>query len=465
MKPSVMKPALEHAQCLWPQDPLSAPVALRRVASRVGADRAGSGDHAGPSSHGPSARPSPERPPARPEPEPELALPPLWAFVPLAEHAPPALPVSSAAAQAWVALKKALTRNDEEGMAPARQEEALRSLSETRLSHFVRPIDWTEVSLALERTAQPVAQSGVTFVVAPPYGGHGEVVEAWAERHGARLLETPTTAQVLAGDDSWRATWDGEGPWALPRLERFFFRSAHGLALVRRLLEEVAGGSVGQGLIGCDSWAWAFLRRVWPMPHQQVLTLQALDGEKLQRLLVSLSPPSRGRKLLFRDARSGSLALQVPNEGQALSNEITQLAAHCRGNAVVAREYWRRRLRTEPDDDAKASVLDEAEVKQTGEEVVWLSSAHLQQGLPGFPDGHDEETALVLHAMLLHGGLAEEMLTRVLPLPHHQCMALVLWLKGQGIVELRDGLWLVTSLAYNLVRSQLRARDLQTDPL
>ena len=192
-----MNPALDQAQRLLPQDPFSAPVAPSRAASRVGADSEGLGLRPGPSRHGPSARLSPERPAAKREPE--VALPPLWEFVYLTEHAPPALPVSSAAAQAWVALKKALTRNDEEGMAPARQEQALRSLSETRLSHFVRPIDWVEVSLALERTAQPVAQTGVTFVVAPPYGGHGEVVEAWAERHGARLLETPTPAQILAG--------------------------------------------------------------------------------------------------------------------------------------------------------------------------------------------------------------------------------------------------------------------------
>ena len=463
MKVSAMNPALEQAQRLWTRDPLSAPAARKRVPPKVGTEGEGTGLRNGAVRQGPLERSSPDRPPGKPGPE--VDLPPLWKFVPLAEHAPPALPVSSAAAQTWLKLKKALARNSEEALAPARQEQALRSLSETRLSHFVRPIDWAEVSLALEQTAQPVGQAGVTFVIAPPYGGHGEVVTAWAERHGASLLEEPTTAQILEGDNPWRTAWDGESPWALPRLERCFFRSAHGLSLVRRLLEEVSGGFAGQGLIGCDSWAWAYLRRVWPMPHQQVLTLQALDGVRLQRLLVSLSPPSRGRKLVFRNARSGHLALQVPSEDQAISDEITQLAAHCRGNAIVAREYWRQRLRTEPDDDAKPSVLDEADEAQVGEEVVWLSSADIQHGLPGFPDGHDEETALVLHALLLHGGLAEEMLTQVLPLPHHQCMALVLWLKGQGIVELREGLWYVTALAYNLVRSQLRARDLQTDAL
>lgn len=458
-----MKPALEPSLRLWPQNPLPVPAALKRTVAKEGL--AGAGDGAGQGRWPlPPTQPSPKRPEA--SPEPEAALPPVWTFVHLAEHEPPALPVSSAAAQGWRALKKILTRqDDEESRVPARQEQALRSLSETRLSHFVRPIDWAEVSLALDKTAQPVAQTGVTFVVAPPYGGHGEVVEAWARRHGARLLETPTADQVLAGEHSWEHAWEGEGAWALPRLERCFFRSAHGLALVRRLLEQVSGGSAGRGVIGCDSWAWAFLRRVWPMPHQHVLTLQALDGEKLQRLLVSLSPASTNRKLLFRNARSGSLALQVPCEGQAISAEIAQLAAHCRGNPVVAREYWRRRLRTEPDDDAKAAALDAVEEEQTGEQVVWLTSADFQQGLPGFPDGHDEETALVLHALLLHAGLAEEMLTEVLPLPHHQIMALVLWLEGQGIVELCDGLWRVTSLAYNLVRSQLRARDLQTDAL
>lgn len=40
-------------------------------------------------------------------------------------------------------------------------------------------------------------------------------------------------------------------------------RHAGGLTLVRRLLERAVSGQLGRGLIGCDSWAWAYLQKVW----------------------------------------------------------------------------------------------------------------------------------------------------------------------------------------------------------
>ncbi len=404
-------------------------------------------------------------------PEPADERPPLWTFVPLAEHAPPALAVHSAAMQAWQAVKKALRRDDEEDKAPARQEQALRSLSNMRLAHLVRPIDWKQASLALDdATKGAAAASTVTFVIGPPHAGHAEIVEAWAARHEARLIEPPSAAQILRDDKRWHPSWKTKGTWALPRLVRCFLRHANGLSLVRRLLEEVASGRAGHGVIGCDSWTWAFLQRVWPLPQPHALALQALDAARLQRLFVHLAPRRRGHKLRFRDARTGDETLTVPYEGESLSRDIVLLAAHCRGNAGLAREYWRRRLRTEPDADADADAADDDsqaaadgdETVKPGEQVIWVSA---KQDEPVLPGGAGEDMSLLLHALLIHGGLADAMLGEVLPLPLHVCVALLLRLQQQGLVEQRDGLWIVTPLAYIMVRSWLRGRDFLTDEL
>lgn len=372
------------------------------------------------------------------------------------------LAVRSAAMQTWAAVKKALQHDDEAQLAPARQEQALRSMSELRLAHLVHPIDWDEVSLALDAKMAMAPASKVIFVVGPPFCGHAEIVSAWAERHKARQIDPPSPAQILSGERQWLPPWDKQVTWALPRLERCFLRHANGLALVRQLLEDVAMGRAGTGLIGCDSWAWAFLQRVWPVPQGDALVLQALDAERLQRLLVHLSPTDLGGKLLFRDARSGRVALTVPWGGEARSEEIAQLAAHCRGNPGLAREYWRARLRTEPDTDAAESAADDAAEVAPDERVVWLSTS---QNSPGLPSGADEDIALLLHALLLHGGLSGAMLTEVLPLPQHQCLALLVRLERQALVELRNGCWFVTPLAYTQVRTSLRGRDIQTDAL
>jgi small conductance mechanosensitive channel len=49
-----------------------------------------------------------------------------------------------------------------------------------------------------------------------------------------------------------------------------------------------ASGRLGKGIIGCDSWAWAYLQWVWPLAQPEALTMQAFDGEKLTRLFAFL---------------------------------------------------------------------------------------------------------------------------------------------------------------------------------
>ncbi|MFP5461713.1 MAG: hypothetical protein ACLGII_09045, partial [Gammaproteobacteria bacterium] len=262
------------------------------------------------------------------------------------------------------------------------------------------------------------------------------------------------------------------GAWALRRLEHCFLRHPAGLSLVRRLLETIADGRAGDGVIGCDSWAWAFLGRVWPVPPPRALTLQAFDGEALSALLARLAASPRRRRLRFRNAHSGRETLTVPRDGDAVGEQIVTLAAHCRGNPGVARSYWRSCLRAEPEEageslededaqDAPAAVEGGASAAQTGrQEVVWVS-AHLDE--PELPMEGAEDVALLLHALLLHGGLPEEAFEAVLPMPVPQTTAVAQRLRQQGIVERREGRWAVAALSYVPVRQWLRGRDYLTD--
>ena len=84
-------------------------------------------------------------------------------------------------------------------------------------------------------------------------------------------MSPPPYEAVLSGDDRWLADL-GEpgGPWVLPELERCFLRHAAGLSLVRKVLERAASGHLAAGLIGCDSWAWAYLQRAAADPRAPV---------------------------------------------------------------------------------------------------------------------------------------------------------------------------------------------------
>ena len=403
--------------------------------------------------------------------------PELWRFVPLAAYVRPEAPVGSRAARAWESFRGMVRRSVGAGESPARQEQDLSRLPEVRLAHLVHPIDWSHASRALDRelAAHTAPQGpGVSFVIGQPHCGHAEIVQGWAARHGARVLEAPDSHEILAGGGRWLEDWRPvDGPWVLPRLERCFLRNAAGLSLVRRLLETVTDGRAGEGVIGCDSWAWTYLGRVWPVSQPRVLTLQAFDGEALSALFARLALSPRSRRLRFCNAHSGRETLAVPREGDAVGEQILALAAHCRGNPGVARSYWRNCLRAEPE-DADEGTDDEPAQVVSGEaadggaaaapggrqEVVWVS-AHLDD--PELPLEGADDVALLLHALLLHGGLPEEAFEAVLPMALPQAMAVVLRLRQRGVLERREGRWTVAALAYVPVRQWLRGRDYLID--
>jgi hypothetical protein len=397
----------------------------------------------------------------------------LYRFVPPADFRAPELPARSAAANAWASLRRLLRPGDRAAEAPARKERELRRLSQLRLDHLVLPIEWADATESLDRAVDallaPRGESGVVFLVGQPHCGHEMLVEAWAKRHKARLLAPPTPEEILAGaadaPDESHTDRTKARPWAIPALERWFLRHANGLAHVRKLLHAIAGAQAGRGLVGCDSWAWAYLQQVWPLAQPDMLTLQAFDAAALGRLFARLAAPRGQRHLRFRNARTGGEALAVPAAEGAASDELIQLAAHCRGNPAVARSYWRERLRSEPDDQAdeqaeQRAADDEESSVRLHERIVWLADA---LGEPTLPLEDEEDVALLLHALLLHGGLPGPLLQQVVPVPASRCDMLLVTLQHLGLLQQHDDRWTVAPLGYPLVRRWLRGRGYLVD--
>jgi len=390
----------------------------------------------------------------------------LWEFVPVADYEVPGLPARSALANAWTSVRRTLLGAEEEARAPVKEEAELRALPELRLEHLVQPLDWGVAAQALDPLLQsgPAAAGGrADFVIGQPHGGHAELLRHWAARHEAVIVDPPAQGEVLSGESRLLDAWPAAGrPWVIPNLEHFYLRHARGLSLVREVLEASESGRLGPGVIGCDSWAWAYLQAVWAVPRPDALTLQAFDGPRLARILASGVTSTASRRIRFRNARTGHDILAVPADEERVGAEITQLAAHCRGNVGTAIRYWRERLRAEPDpEEAVAEASDQAREEGVGgEQSIWVSAA-MQEPAPLAE--MDEEFALVLHALLLHGGLPAALLPELLPLSYHQVMAILLRLRNAGLIECREERWRVAALAYATVRELLRGRDYLTD--
>jgi hypothetical protein len=379
----------------------------------------------------------------------------------------PADSTPAALRRKWRLLAQLFSRQDQRDTL-AQPEATLSSLPPAQLDRLAPPLRWGGAARAFDQIYATKAGNAPTpgvigILVGQPFCGHADILAHWARERSARLLAPPTAQEILAADVQWltRCCDSGPGLWALPALERCYLRNANGLALVRGFLDLAFSGALGPGVIGCDSWAWAYLQRICAWPATPVLTLQAFDGAALTTLL--LQPQAQPTQAVrFLSAHSGTSLLPEPEDGEEdaaapVSPELRQLAARCRGNLGVAWHFWRERLRTATEPQ-KAQTGDDAPPPT---DAVWVAP-ELEPRAPASDAG--DETALVLHALLLHNGLEAPLLATLLPIAAAHLNLQLLHLHALGLVERQDAdRWQVTPLAYPGVRAFLRARGYLTD--
>lgn len=399
---------------------------------------------------------------------------PRWSLIPLAEYQRPQAPASTSARRHWLSLKRLLHRRKEEPQGPVKTEDELYRLASERLDAMAGPIDWSEAAMALQQALEQRVTTDCAWVlVGPPGAGYGDLLSCWAQQQGALCLQNPGYDH-LNSDHNWFTAWpeppDPERPWTLPRLERCWLRHPAGLGLVRAFFDRLLEGRLGFGVIGCDSWAWAYLRFVVPTARVRALTYQAFDGERLTHWFAELAGAADARARRFRHAQSGNLVLRVNDEEtqDAPGTELRYLAAQSRGTAAVALRLWRARLRSEPEqpEATKEANLEgdeqsaDTSTERDGADVIWVAPA-VDFALP---TGLGESEALVLHALLLHDGLLTGILETLLPFTRTQTHQLVQQLTATDVVMLDDDAhWRVRIEAYPAVRAFLADRDFLTD--
>ncbi|MCP5158956.1 MAG: hypothetical protein H6974_01080 [Gammaproteobacteria bacterium] len=404
-------------------------------------------------------------PPADPD------IPSLWQYVASADYRPPAVTMEHTVRTGLSAFWQRLRTETPAPETPLKTEAELQSIPDALLEQIAPPLDGGPAALALNEAlaawldkAHP--DQPVVFVIDSPHGIHTAVLQAWAGMREWRVLHPPTANQILERETDWIASWSADSaPWVLPDLERCYLRHAHGLALVRRLLDQACSGALGRGVIGCDSWAWAFLRRAWSGAMPPALTLQSFDWRRLARWFQSLADGSSMDHLVFRQADNGDYVLPPPentqNESSDISDFLRQLAAYSTGIPGIAHMAWRASLRTIPDEPS----ADPKTPKESTEQpmTLWVTPwRRLKRPMP--TTGLLREHAFVLHTLLLHNGLLAEWLSQLLPLSYPPGLTMLSCLETAGLVEQQhDGFWRVSPLGYPVVRSFLKSEGYLTD--
>ena len=227
----------------------------------------------------------------------------LWEYVPLADYAAPQATISRTIKSGIKDIWQRFQRQDTPVHDPARD---LEYLPPSAVEKVAPPSNWSGAVRALEiavkdKTGSAEAPS-VMMVAGLPGSDNTQILSRLANVLGWRLIPAPDPQQILTQDLTWLDwTKSADTPWVLPDIAKTYLRHVRGLPLVRQLLAGINAKAVGPGVVGCDSWALAYLRRVLPVPFPKAVVAQAFDDHSLGRWLSRMRsadtlPPGRQRR-------------------------------------------------------------------------------------------------------------------------------------------------------------------------
>ncbi|TVR81126.1 MAG: hypothetical protein EA405_09050 [Rhodospirillales bacterium] len=425
--------------------------------------------------------------PAETDTEPQS---PLWEVVPLDRFERPSEPTGETVRKGLKGVWRSLLGapdTEPESMDGAQVPHP--TVGQAVVDRAAPPPDWsgpaTALELALADWPEADGQTmSACLIVGPPHGGIGETLRHWAWMRGWRVLEAPDPEAILTGAEDWQeqlADRDA-GPAVLPSLEHCYLRHPLGLGLIRRMVAQLAAPTIPI-LVGCDSWAFAFLGRALALQSgvPAPWTLQALDHERTERWLAEMADPA----LRFHQVEGGDLVLPPPlaavtaatrghgegdgeghdnggHESEPVSGFCRFLAAYARGNPGVIRAIWRHCLEMAATEEVEQALLDRLGTPAHGIHRVWLDSWQKMR-LPTLIADPPDLDQYFLHTLLVHGGLPEDILPTVLPAPGTDLGRSLRRLSADNIIGEYNGRWQVTGAGYPSVRQVMARQGLLLD--
>lgn len=393
---------------------------------------------------------------------------PLWQFVAMRDYQPPPADVVETTKRRIGTWWRRLQPDVQEPTPYVKPEAELDRLAQWQLRRAAPSPEWSDAAEALDAAlgdwvTHPGGDQPLRLLVAPPHIRRGAILGAWAERRGWHIIPAPSVDCILSEDEAWSSQhWSDGDPWVLTNLERVYVRHARGLDLVCSFLDRARVGTLGPGLIGCDSWAWAYLGHVWRGWLPAPLTLQAYDEVRLARCFRRLAGQPGAQQVRFRQSDDGSDVLPPLEEAtgeHSSSDFLHHLATYSRGNLGVAWAVWRAALRSEP----LPNLAGEAERDQhIAGRTIWVTPwARMEH--PAIPPGAGRDTAFVLHALLLHAGLTTALVRTLMPMTGSRVTEILDDLRVGGVISLYEDRWRVTPTGYPPAREFLEAKGYLTD--
>jgi hypothetical protein len=396
-----------------------------------------------------------------------------WQYVPVADYKPPGGMVVDSVKGGMLGLWQRLTASKKGKNTSIANAEKLKSLPDALLNVAVPAPEWGSALSPLHHALTPWHKKKshddpAIFIISPPHGGNARILAQYARARGLSIIPTPTPKQILMADELWFETFaaNNRSPWVLPALEQCYLRHVSGLSLMRRFFERLFSGALNRGIIGCDSWAWAYLKHAMKLNRTNALAAQSFDQQRLSFWFGELARRATGKSPAFLQSDDGSQVLhpegetKTPNGGKEVADFLKKLAAYSRGIPGVAWTLWRQSLNTLP--DANYDSEKEAAPHDKGEKTLWVTPWD-KMCLTAPPLPLEEIQVLVMHVLLLHNGLHRSLLYHMLPFQAHELNQALILLEGLGILERNQKKWHVSAAAYPAVRRAMGDEGYLTD--
>ena len=400
----------------------------------------------------------------------------LWNFIHAAEYKVPLPPVSEAAQSGIQRLWMSLQRTFQQPKRNAASEEPQwdRPSSE-RLKSILPDPDWNQAAIQLARALgdawfeQPEPARPIRCFIGAPGVNIATVLQSLVQQRRLCELSAPSHELLLDASRSNSSLLQALNEAAdhvlvIPQLERWYLRHEEGLSVIRDLIESLIRMR-RRVLIGCGSWAWAFLQQAIGIEDELggPQTLAPLDAQRLDawfRATFDLNTyefrQSGSEKPVFAELAAADEE-KIKQKQAETSKLMSSLAAKSRGNPGVALALWRACLRTRDTDSKRPAIL-----ASTATTVLWVVSPSELQA-PQLDIDVDRVHRFVLHWILLHGGLSLALLIRLLPFSADQIRRRVNTLREAGVLEEQDERLQVALTAYPLVRRDLESEGFLTD--
>lgn len=314
-----------------------------------------------------------------------------------------------------------------------------------------------ELDATLKDWREEEASTGAIKTLIFPPCDREDFLRSWAEENKFPILEVADFERAMSKNPDKISDLFDQDILVIPRLEDWFRRSETHLSSLRLLLSALE--SVKQKvIIGCNSWAWQFLRKSCEIDSvcTDPLTFQAFDADRLGEWLEGLSEGLEDGSLTFKSAKTGEDAFDFDSDSGPHIDYMSDLANKSLGIPWVAWNIWRASLRVNSEKDLVLS-----EKGENGERVQTLWISELRDFT--LPDRHDQKALLVLQTLLIHNGLSLEEID--LTVPNSQYSNVLSALVKAGMVDKVGGIYHCVPAAYPAIRDGLRSAGFPTDVL